>query len=168
MNTAVRVLFTNWQLAPAGLLSDLVTVDADRLNSLTCSLRTSQATQTQIWTWLWQRPPSTPVVHCLQTVHDCQLLLCLPMAYQSPPAVQADAGQKQKKKHLQRDFKFIMFPMGTRWTSRKWHWGHYLQRTENCRWSCCFFSHAWSSQATSIAMMFFKRVTHRLLGILPR
>ena len=63
----------DWQLAPAGLLSDLVTVDADRhrLNLLTDSRLTSPETQTQIWNWLRQLPPRTFVVHCLQTVHCC-------------------------------------------------------------------------------------------------
>ena len=51
----------DWQLAPAGLHSDLVTVDADwrRLNLLTYSRRTSLKTQTQIWNWLKQRPHRT-------------------------------------------------------------------------------------------------------------
>ena len=63
--------FCDWQLAPAGLLCDLVTVNADwrRLNLLTDSRRTSPETQTQIWNWLRQLPPRTQVVHCLQTVH---------------------------------------------------------------------------------------------------
>ena len=65
------LFFTDWQLAPAGLRSDSVTVDADwqRLNLLTDSRHTSPETQTQIWNWLRQRPPSTSVVHYLQTVH---------------------------------------------------------------------------------------------------
>ena len=64
-----RFFLTDWQLAPTGLHSDLVTADADwhRLNLLTDS--TSPETQTQIWNWLRQRPPRTPVVHHLQTVH---------------------------------------------------------------------------------------------------
>ena len=68
-HTAFRVFLTDWQLAPTGLRSDLVTADADwhRLNLLTDS--TSPETQTQIWNWLRQRPPRTPVVHYLQTVH---------------------------------------------------------------------------------------------------
>ena len=33
------------------------------------SRRTSPETQKQIWNWLRQLPPSTPVVHYLQTVH---------------------------------------------------------------------------------------------------
>ena len=68
-HTAIRVFLTDWQLAPTGLRSDLVTADADwhRLNLLTDS--TSPETQTQIWNWLRQRPPRTPVVHHLQTVH---------------------------------------------------------------------------------------------------
>ena len=70
-HTALRVFFNNWQLAHAGLHSDLVTVDKDwhRLNLLTDSRLTSPETQTQIWNWLRQLPPSTPVVHYLQTVH---------------------------------------------------------------------------------------------------
>ena len=40
-----------------------------RLNLLTDSRLTSLETQTQIWNWLRQLPPSTPVVHYLQTVH---------------------------------------------------------------------------------------------------
>ena len=46
----------DWQLAPAGQRSDLVTVDADwhRLNLLTDSRLTSQETQKQIWNWLRQ------------------------------------------------------------------------------------------------------------------
>ena len=59
--------FTNWQLAPAGLLSDLVTAVADwhRLNLLTDSRRTSPETQKQIWNWLWQLPhPTHWQVHC--------------------------------------------------------------------------------------------------------
>ena len=74
MNTQLFAFFlTDWQLASAGLHSDLVTVDADwhRLNLLTDSRRTSPETQTQIWNWLRQRPPRTFVVHCLQTVHCC-------------------------------------------------------------------------------------------------
>ena len=65
------LFFTDWQLAPAGLRSDSVTVDAEwqRLNLLTDSRHTSPETQTQIWNWLRQRPPSTSVVHYLQTVH---------------------------------------------------------------------------------------------------
>ena len=61
----------DWQLAPAGLLSDLVTVDADwhRLNLLTHSRCMSLETQTQIWNWLRQLPPHIPIVHYLQTVH---------------------------------------------------------------------------------------------------
>ena len=104
-HTAVHIFFTNWQLAPAGLQSDLVTVDANwhRLNLLTDSRHTSPETQTQIWNWLRQQPPSTPVVHYLQTVHYGQRLLCLPMADQAPPELPADAGQKQKKKHIQQD-----------------------------------------------------------------
>ena len=75
-HTAFRVFFTDWQLAPAGLHSDLVSVDADwhRLNLLNDSRLTSQETQTQIWNWHRQLPPSTPVVHYLQTVH-CMLPL---------------------------------------------------------------------------------------------
>ena len=50
MNTQLFTFFVNWQqwLAPAALLSDLVTVDADwcRLDILTGSRRTSQETQT--------------------------------------------------------------------------------------------------------------------------
>ena len=70
-HTAFRYFLTDWQLAPTGLCSDLVTVDKDwhRLNLLTDSRRTSQETQTQIWNWLRQWPPCTPVVHYLQTVH---------------------------------------------------------------------------------------------------
>ena len=62
---------TNWQLAPAGLCSDLVTVDTDwhRLNLLTDSRHSSPETQTQIWNWRRQQPPHTQVVHCPQTVH---------------------------------------------------------------------------------------------------
>ena len=42
---------------------------------------------------LRQLPPSTPVVHCLQAVHT-----------NGRPQPPADAGQKQKKKRLQRNF----------------------------------------------------------------
>ena len=49
-------------------------------------------------------PPHTPVVHHLKTVHDWQRLLCLPIADQVPPELPAHAGQKQKKKRVQRDF----------------------------------------------------------------
>ena len=72
MNTQLFAFFlTDWQLASAGLHSDLVTVDADwhRLNLLTHSRRRSPETQTQIWNWLRQLPPCTHVVHYLQTVH---------------------------------------------------------------------------------------------------
>ena len=72
-HTAVRVqiFFVDWQLAPVGLLSDLVTVDTDwrRLNLLTDSRRRSPETQRQFWNWLRQLPYSTQVVNCLQTVH---------------------------------------------------------------------------------------------------
>ena len=63
--------FFDWQLVPAGLLSDLVTVDAYwlRLKLLTDSRHTSPETQTQIWIWLRQLPHSTQVVYCPQTVH---------------------------------------------------------------------------------------------------
>ena len=63
--------FTDWQLALARLLSDLVTVDKDwhRLNLLTGSQCTSPETQTQIWNWLRQLPHHIQVIHCLQTVH---------------------------------------------------------------------------------------------------
>ena len=65
--------FCYWQLAPAGLLCDLVTVDADwrRLNLLTDSRRT-----TQIWNWLRQLQHHTQVIHCLQTVHCWLPLMC--------------------------------------------------------------------------------------------
>ena len=66
----------DWQLAPAGLLSDLVTIakltliDADWSCWLAVdSRRESPETQTQIWNWLRQRPHRTQVVHCLQTAH---------------------------------------------------------------------------------------------------
>ena len=78
MNTQLFAFFlTDWQLASAGLHSDLVTVDADwhRLNLLTDS--TSPETQTQIWNWLRQLPPRTFVVHCLQTVHCWLPLPCV-------------------------------------------------------------------------------------------
>ena len=63
--------FCDWQLAPAGLLCDLVTVDADwrRLNLLTDSRHTSLETKTQIWNWPRQLPHNTQLVHCLQIVH---------------------------------------------------------------------------------------------------
>ena len=74
-------VFTDRKLAPAGLHSDLVTADADwrRLNLLADSRScrcTSQETHTQIWNWLRQRPHSTQVVHCLQTVHCWLYLMC--------------------------------------------------------------------------------------------
>ena len=73
---AVVLFFFSWQLAPAGLLCDLVTVDADwhRLKLLTDSRRTSLEKQTQICNWLRQLPHSTQVVHCLHAVH-CGLQL---------------------------------------------------------------------------------------------
>ena len=71
MNTQLFSFFCNWQLAPAGLLCDLVTVDADwrRLNLLTDSRHTSLETKTQIWNWPRQLPHNTQLVHCLQIVH---------------------------------------------------------------------------------------------------
>ena len=45
----------------------LTLTDWHRLKLLTDS--TSLETQTQIWNWLRHRPPSTTVVHHLQTVH---------------------------------------------------------------------------------------------------
>ena len=50
--------FFDWQLAPAGLLSDLFNIDANwrRLDLLTDSRRTSQETKTQIWNWIRHLP----------------------------------------------------------------------------------------------------------------
>ena len=105
-NAAVSFFFLIWQLAPAGLHSDLVKVDEEwqRLNLLTGSRRSSPETQTQIQAWLRQGQHSTPIVHSLQTVQDWQMLLCLPMADQAQPQQPADAGQRQKKKHMDWDF----------------------------------------------------------------
>ena len=52
----------DWQLAPAGLLSDLNTDNKDwhRLNLLTNSRHTNPETQTQIWNWLRLQPHCTP------------------------------------------------------------------------------------------------------------
>ena len=51
LNTQLSAFFPVLKLAPAGLLSDLVTIDADlrRLNLMTDSRLTSLETQTQIW-----------------------------------------------------------------------------------------------------------------------
>ena len=50
LNTQLSAFFPVLKLAPAGLLSDLVTIDADlrRLNLMTDSRLTSLETQTQI------------------------------------------------------------------------------------------------------------------------
>ena len=69
------IFFCNWQFAPAGLHSNLFSVDSDwhRLNLLTDSRR---ETQTQIWNWPRQQPHCIQVAHCLQRVL-CLLLLLL-------------------------------------------------------------------------------------------
>ena len=78
MNTQLFAFFSNCLLAPAELLSDLVTVDAywHWLNLLVYSRLTRKETQTKIWNWLRQRPHHTQVVHFLQTVHCLLHLMC--------------------------------------------------------------------------------------------
>ena len=61
-------------------------------------------------------------------------------------------------------------PMGTWWTLWKWHWGLYLQRTENCQRQCrsSLDSSVACPKLTSktvlhtVAMTFFKQATHGL------
>ena len=71
VHTTVRVFFVDWQVAPAGLLNDLITVDADwrRLNLLTDSGRTSLETQHKFETDSDSCHTLHRSLHCLQTVH---------------------------------------------------------------------------------------------------
>ena len=110
MNTQLFAFFlTDWQLASAGLHSDLVTVDADwhRLNLLTGSRHTSPYTQTQSWNWLRQQPHSTQAAHCLQKV-QCWLP-CINNSRTAASSAAVSWRHHMHKKCYLRDFKKLHY-----------------------------------------------------------
>ena len=156
------VFFTDRQLSPARLLSDLVTADADwrRLNLLTGSRRTSPETQTQIWTWLRQRPHCTPVVHCLQTVLWGPRLLCLALSTNCRKSAATAASRCWAKAEAEAHSPRVSrnHPMGTWRTSRRCHQGLDSQQTEICQCSCRSLRRARSALGTRRSLWCFSNL----------
>ena len=97
MNTPVHIFFQQTKLASTGLHSELSPDDAKWTCRLTADARSLKHKHK------FETDSDSCNTHP-QTVHDWQLMSCLAMTCKALPQPPADAVQKQKKKHLQRDF----------------------------------------------------------------